>query len=237
MLKLVQVCVGSREVNIVQCEKLRLTQTEHGGSQTGRQAKLPFWAERRNARSREGLRAGSQIQAVVHSENWKHWKHHCRAGCDRRLLSMLGLLKAAFHLVKILDFILQAMGVLWSPLRREGTCSDLYFESTPLHLQLHHSGTSPSPVELYLFSLSDPAKDSSLHCLHEISWLCSVYTIIWEQKMSLCQLFIECTLLLTILRGKVWASFRYQSIVAVRHFLCIFLMNCLQTARSAPESL
>ena len=42
MLKLVQVCVGSREVNIVQCEKLRLTQTEHGGSQTGRQAKLPF---------------------------------------------------------------------------------------------------------------------------------------------------------------------------------------------------
>ena len=48
-------------------------------------------------------------------------------------------------------------------------------------------------------------------------------------------MFIECTLLLTITRGK-GACFRYQSIVAVRHFLCIFLMNCLKTARSAPES-
>ena len=48
-------------------------------------------------------------------------------------------------------------------------------------------------------------------------------------------MFIECTLLLTITRGK-GASFRYQSIVAVRHFLCIFLTNFLKTARSAPES-
>ena len=46
----------------------------------------------------------------MHSENWKHCKNHCRAGCDRRLLSVLGLLKAAFHLVKILDFVIQAMG-------------------------------------------------------------------------------------------------------------------------------
>ena len=73
---------------------------------------------------REGLRAGSQIQAVVHSEDWRHWKHHCRAGCDRRLLSMLGLLKAAFHLVKILDFILQAMGGALEPFKKE---RDLFF--------------------------------------------------------------------------------------------------------------
>ena len=44
----------------------------------------------------------------MHSENWKHCKNHCRAGCYR-LQSMLSLLRATFHLVKILDFILQAM--------------------------------------------------------------------------------------------------------------------------------
>lgn len=76
----------------------------------GRQAELPS-ERRRNTGVEKWAEAGSQIQAVVHSESWKHCKNHCRAGCDRRLLSVLSLLKAAFHLVKIWDFVIQAMGV------------------------------------------------------------------------------------------------------------------------------
>ena len=44
---------------------------------------------------------------------------------------MLGLLKAAFHLVKILDFILQAMGGALEPFKKERDLFRFVFQKHP----------------------------------------------------------------------------------------------------------